>query len=387
MDFNNEEEDLTQLKFDDMDLKEDLLRGIYSHGFENPSSIQQRGIVPVSNGRDVIGQAQSGTGKTATFAIGSLNKIDPKLQELQCIVLSPTHELAEQTYMVYKSLSTYMNLNIALVIGGSNLKDCIELLLTKPQIVIGTPGRIIDLIISRNIQKTDSINIIVIDEADEMLSHGFQNQIKTMITSIPKEAQICLFSATMPNEMLELTEQFIAKPYSILVKNEELTLEGIRQYYIYVDKEQYKYSVLFDLYLTITVTQSIIYCNTRKRVEKLKYDIENDNYTASCIHSDMSGKERSQIMKEFISGSSRLLISTDLLARGIDIQQVSLVINYDLPKNNENYIHRIGRSGRFGRKGVAINFITRNDINQLHSIEKFYNTKIEELPADIQNLF
>ena len=384
---DNNEEDLTKLNFDHMDLKENLLRGVYSHGFECPSSIQQKGIVPVSKGLDVIGQAQSGTGKTATFAIGSLNKMDEKLHELQCVVLSPTHELAEQTYRVYKSLSAYMKLNIALVIGGSNLKDCIEMLLSKPQIVIGTPGRIIDLLISRSIQKMNNVNIVVIDEADEMLSHGFQNQIKTMITSVPKEAQICLFSATMPNEMLELTEQFIPRPHKILVKNEELTLEGIRQYYIYVDKEPYKYSVLYDLYNTITVTQSIIYCNTRKKVEKLKQDIENDDYTASCIHSDMSGKERSRIMKEFISGSSRLLISTDLLARGIDIQQVSLVINYDLPKNNENYIHRIGRSGRFGRKGIAINFITRFDINQLHSIEQYYNTQIEEMPADIQNLF
>lgn len=383
----NNKEDLTELKFDDMGLKEELLRGVYSHGFEAPSSIQQKGIVAVAKGLDVIGQAQSGTGKTATFAIGSLNKIDPGLQELQCVVLSPTHELAEQTHRVYKSLSSYMKLNIALVIGGSNLKDCIEMLLSKPQIIIGTPGRIIDLLISRNIQKTNHINIIVIDEADEMLSHGFQNQIKTMITSIPKEAQVCLFSATMPNEMLELTEQFIPNPYRILVKNEELTLEGIRQYYIYVDKENFKYSVLYDLYNTITVTQSIIYCNTRKKVEQLKQDIEKDDYSASCIHSDMTGKERSRIMSEFISGSSRLLISTDLLARGIDIQQVSLVINYDLPKNNENYIHRIGRSGRFGRKGIAINFITRFDINQLHAIEKYYNTQIEEMPADIQNLF
>ena len=383
----NNKEDFTKLKFDDMELKEELLRGVYSHGFESPSSIQQKGIVAVSKGVDVIGQAQSGTGKTATFAIGSLNKIDPKLQELQCVVLSPTHELAEQTYRVYNSLSSYMKLNIALVIGGSNLKDCIEMLLSKPQIVIGTPGRIIDLLINRNIQKTNNINIIVIDEADEMLSHGFQNQIKTMITSIPKNAQVCLFSATMPNEMLELTEQFIPNPYRILVKNEELTLEGIRQYYIYVDKENFKYSVLYDLYNTITVTQSIIYCNTRKKVEQLKQDIEKDDYSASCIHSDMTGKERSRIMSEFISGSSRLLISTDLLARGIDIQQVSLVINYDLPKNNENYIHRIGRSGRFGRKGIAINFITRFDINQLHAIEQYYNTQIEEMPADIQNLF
>lgn len=381
------EDDFSETKFDLMGLNDTLLRGIYSHGFETPSTIQQKGIVPVSKGLDVIGQAQSGTGKTATFAIGSLNKIDPKLNELQCIVLSPTHELAEQTYNVYNSLSIYMNLNIALVIGGSNLKDCIEMLLTKPQIVIGTPGRVIDLIISRRIQKTDNVHIVIVDEADEMLSHGFQNQIKTMITNVPSKSQICLFSATMPNEMLELTEQFIPKPYRILVKNEELTLEGIKQYYIYVDKEPYKYSVLHDLYNTITITQSIIYCNTRKRVEKLKQDIENDDYTASCIHSDMTGKERSNIMKEFISGSSRLLISTDLLARGIDIQQVSLVINYDLPKNKENYIHRIGRSGRFGRKGVAINFITRFDISHLHDIEKYYNTQIEEMPADIENLF
>jgi len=381
-----ENEDLTRLTFDDMDLKENILRGIYSHGFETPSSIQQKGILPVARGLDVIGQAQSGTGKTATFAIGVLERIDESNKNLQALIVSPTHELASQTYKVFKSISNYSEINTSLVIGGISIKDNIEDLLTKPQVVIGTPGRMLDLIFNRNILNFNTIKILVVDEADEMLSHGFQDQIKNLILKLNKECQICLFSATMPSEMLELTNNFINNPHKILVNTEELTLEGIKQFYVYVDKEAIKYSVLNDLYNTITVTQSIIYCNTKKKVEKLKEDIDKDGYNASCIHSEMKGCERKEIMDEFIRGSSRVLISTDLLSRGIDIQQVSLVINYDLPKNIESYIHRIGRSGRFGRKGVAINLITRFDIQQLHEIEKFYSTQISELPENIKDI-
>lgn len=375
-----------QDKFDNMNLDDSLLRGIYAYGYEFPSTIQQKAIIPVSLGKDIIAQAQSGTGKTATFTIGTLQRINPELKELQSLVLAPTHELAHQIFHVFKSLSHYMPIKLSLIMGGSSIKDNIEELLSKPHIVIGTPGRILDLIINREILTINNLKSIVVDEADEMLSHGFKNQLKHIIEHIPKQSQICLFSATMPQEMLELTNHFIVKPLRILVKNEELTLEGIRQFYIYVDKESHKYDVLADLYNTITITQSIIYCNTRKRVEKLKQDIEQDGYNASCIHSDMKGSERHEIMKDFISGSSRLLISTDLLARGIDIQQVSVVINYDLSKYMENYIHRIGRSGRFGRKGVAINLITRNDIPRLHDLEKFYNTHIEEMPENIKEL-
>lgn len=381
-----EEETLERMRFDDMELKENILRGIYSHGFETPSNIQQKGILPVARGFDVIGQAQSGTGKTATFAIGTLQRIEEEKKELQAIIVSPTHELAVQTYKVFQSISNYSEINTCLVIGGISIKENIEELLTKPQVVIGTPGRILDLIFNRNILSYHTTKMLVVDEADEMLSHGFQEQIKNLILKLNDKCQICLFSATMPNEMLDLTNHFISNPYKILVNTEELTLEGIKQFYVYVDKESVKYPVLNDLYNTITVTQSIIYCNTKKKVEKLKEDIDKDGYNASCIHSEMQGGERKRIMDEFIRGSSRVLISTDLLSRGIDIQQVSLVINYDLPKNIESYIHRIGRSGRFGRKGVAINLITRFDIQHLHEIEKFYSTQIQELPENIKDI-
>lgn len=384
---DNETIDYFRNTFDDMELKDNLLRGIYSHGFEQPSTIQQKAIVPVYKGLDVIGQAQSGTGKTATFSIGLLQRIEEKSNDLQGLIISPTHELAIQTYNVIKSLSHYLDISICLVIGGINIKENIEQLLAKPHIIIGTPGRILDLLINRSILSMKTIKTIIIDEADEMLSQGFQEQIKTLIHRLTEQCQICLFSATLPNEVLSLSNHFMSKPYEILVKKEELTLEGIRQYYVYVDTESVKYSVLYDLYNTITVTQSIIYCNSKKKVEKLKNDIQNDGYQVSCIHSEMNGNDRKNIMSEFISGSSRVLISTDLLSRGIDIQQVSLVINYDLPKYQESYIHRIGRSGRFGRKGVAINFITRYDIQHMHDIEKYYSTQIEELPSDIQTLF
>ena len=228
--------------------------------------------------------------------------------------------------------------------------------------------------------------IFALDEADEMLSRGFKDQIYDVFKFLPEQVRVALFSATMPLEVLEITSRFMQEPIRILVKKDELTLEGIKQFYIAVEREEWKLDTLCDLYETLTITQAIIYCNTRRKVDWLTDNMTQKDFTVSAMHGDMDQKERDIIMREFRSGSSRVLITTDLLARGIDVQQVSLVINYDLPTNRENYIHRIGRSGRFGRKGVAINFLTSGDVRYMRDIEAFYNTQIEEMPMNVADL-
>jgi len=253
------------------------------------------------------------------------------------------------------------------------------------QVVVGTPGRVGDMI-RRGALSTKYVSVFILDEADEMLSRGFRDQIYDVFQALQSDVQVCLFSATMPEEVLEISTRFMRNPISILVKREQVTLEGIKQFYVAMEREQWKFETLCDLYETLTITQAIIYCNTRRKVDWLTEQMNTKDFTVSSMHGDMSPQDREVIMKEFRSGSSRVLVTTDLLARGIDVQSVSLVINYDLPANRENYIHRIGRSGRFGRKGVAINFVTNEDVRSMREIEAFYNTKIEEMPMDVADL-
>merc|ERR1712227_514260 len=371
--------------FDDMNLKEELLRGIYAYGFEKPSAIQSRAIVPCIKGMDVIAQAQSGTGKTATFSIAILEKIDTGLRECQALILAPTRELAQQIQKVVMSLGDYMGAQCHACIGGTSVRGDMSKLDAGQHIVVGTPGRVFDMI-SRKVLRVNDIKQFVLDEADEMLSRGFKDQIYDVFRNLNQEIQVILLSATMPAEVLEVTTRFMRDPVRILVKKEELTLEGIRQFYISVEREEWKLDTPCDLYETLTITQAVIFCNTRRKVDWLTEKMHQRDFTVSAMHGDMDQKERDVIMREFRSGSSRVLITTDLLARGIDVQQVSLVINYDLPTNRENYIHRIGRGGRFGRKGVAINFVTDEDKRALQDIEKFYNTQIDEMPMNVADL-
>jgi translation initiation factor 4A len=372
--------------FDDMNLKEELLRGIYGFGFEKPSAIQQRAIVPCCTGRDVIAQAQSGTGKTATFTVSVLQRVDPNLKEVQALIMAPTRELAQQIDIVMRALGEYMGINFHVCIGGTNVQDDRLKLEGGVQVVVGTPGRVNDMIVRGHL-KTESIKMFVLDEADEMLSRGFKDQIYEVFKTLPNDVQVVLLSATMPAEVLEVTKKFMRDPIRILIKKEEITLEGIRQFYIAIEKEEWKFDTLCDLYDTVNITQAVIFCNTRRKVEELAENMENRKFTVSFMHGEMEQAERDLIMRQFRSGSSRVLITTDLLARGIDVQQVSVVINYDLPGNRENYIHRIGRSGRFGRKGVAINFVTSNDERTLKDLETYYNTQIEEMPSTIADYF
>jgi translation initiation factor 4A len=371
--------------FDAMDLREDLLRGIYAYGFEKPSAIQQRAIKPMILGRDVIAQAQSGTGKTATFAVGILQQIDPSLRACQALVLAPTRELANQIQQVTVALGDFLAVRTHACVGGTAVRDDIRALQQGAQIVVGTPGRVFDMI-NRRALKLDDVQMFALDEADEMLSAGFKDQIYEIFKFLPQDVRVALFSATMPLEILELTGRFMQDPIRILVKRDELTLEGIKQYYVAVEREDFKFDTLCDLYDTLTITQAIIYCNTRRKVDWLTDRMTEMDFTVSAMHGDMDQRERDVIMREFRSGSSRVLITTDLLARGIDVQQVSLVLNFDIPVNRENYIHRIGRSGRFGRKGVAVNFLTQSDVRYLRDIEQFYNTQIEEMPENIAKL-
>jgi len=371
--------------FDDLNINENILRGVYSYGFEKPSTIQQRSIPEIIKGYDIISQAQSGTGKTGAYVIGLLNKIDPSIKKTECLILLPTHELVNQVYDVMTEISKYMNINILKLIGGTNISECIQNLSLKPEILIGTPGRVLDMIQRGHIVSSD-LKILVLDEADEILSYGFKDTIYNIIISISKKCQICLFSATLPDDILDLTQKFMNNPQKILVKNEELTLEGIQQFYVKVKDNNWKYDIITDLYDVINVNQCIIYINSKIKINEIYQRFLEDNFPVSYISGDRSSEDRKKIMEEFRSGKIRILLSTDLLSRGIDIQQLSLVINFDLPREKETYIHRIGRSGRYGRKGIAINLINDKEVQDLKNIEEFYNSKINELPENIKEL-
>lgn len=326
-----------------------------------------------------------GTGKTATFSIAILEKIVTTINECQALILAPTRELATQIQKVVLALGDFMKTECHACIGGTNVREDMRNLEMGVHVVVGTPGRVFDMI-QRKVLKTKNIKMFVLDEADEMLSRGFKDQIHDVFKTLPNDVQVILLSATMPIDVLDVSKYFMRDPVRILVKREELTLEGIKQFFVYVEKEEWKLGTLCDLYDTLSIAQAVIFCNTRRKVEYLTEEMMLKNFTVSAMHGEMDQNERDSIMKQFRSGSSRVLITTDLLARGIDVQQVSLVINYDLPNNRENYIHRIGRGGRFGRKGVAINFVTEEDKRTLLDIETFCNTKIDEMPVNVADL-
>eukprot|EP00657_Telonema_sp_P-1_P011357 TRINITY_DN640_c0_g1_i2.p1 TRINITY_DN640_c0_g1~~TRINITY_DN640_c0_g1_i2.p1 ORF type:complete len:370 (-),score=128.23 TRINITY_DN640_c0_g1_i2:350-1459(-) len=368
-----------------MPINQDILRGIYAYGFEKPSAIQARAIAPMTQGRDMIAQAQSGTGKTATFTIGLLQLLDLTRNSPQAVVLAPTKELARQHEKVIASIGDHLAVRTSLTIGGTRT-DFNEL--KQSHVLVGTPGRVLDLLSKTNIAA--GIKLLVLDEADEMLSAGFEEQMYNIFQALPTDMQVCLFSATMPDEIVALSERFM-KPdrLHILVKAEQVTLDGIKQFYVDCGRDEFKLDVLKDLYETLTVSQSVIFVNSRRQCQWLYDQLEMADFTVSCIHGDMDDADRNAKMNEFRSGASRVLLATNVLARGIDVHQVSLVVNYDLPRGEEgreSYVHRIGRGGRFGRKGVAINFVTQDDVATLLGIEKFWSCQIDEMPMNIADL-
>eukprot|EP01069_Polyplicarium_translucidae_P013263 Polyplicarium_translucidae@DN860_c0_g1_i1.p1 len=371
--------------FDEMELKPDLLRGVYAYGFQRPSAVQQRAIVPIFKGRDVIVQSQSGTGKTCVFCLGALQIVSPIERDAQVLILSPTRELAEQSQKVCLALGEYLSVQVHCCIGQRRLADDIKAFEAGIHIVSGTPGRVFHMISERHFS-TRSVKMLVLDEADEMLYRGFKEQVYDIYRFLPPTIQVVLVSATMPHEILEMTSKFMTNPFRVLVKRDELTLDGIKQFFVAVEMEQWKFDTLSDLYDTLTITQAVIFCNTKAKVEWLASKMQDANFTVCKLHGDMPQSERDEIMRQFRKGDKRVLIATDVWGRGLDVQAVSLVINYDLPNNRELYIHRIGRSGRFGRKGVAINFVKDHDIRILRDIEQFYSTQIDEMPMNVADL-
>ena len=370
--------------FDDFDLKDNLLRGIYSHGFENPSDIQVKALPIINSKKDLLAQAQSGTGKTGAFSIGALNLVDENLKKTQILILNPTYELVNQNYDVIKALSQYMDINVMKVVGKTSIQECKQELSKEPHIIVGTPGRVLDMI-SKRFLYTNDIKLLIFDEADEMLSFGFQETIYGIIRYISKDTQICLFSATRTDETDELSNRFLNNPESILVEKKNVTLEGIKQYKVLIN-EEWKYDTLIDIYNLLNISQCIIYVNYKNKLMDLYDKLIENKYPVDYIHGEVTKDERENKLLNFKNGKTRILLSTDLLARGIDVQQLNLVINFDLPKSKETYVHRIGRSGRYGRKGVAINLINNREAGYLSELEEHYKITIDELPQNVGDI-
>ena len=381
-------ENITEIKdWDSLNLKDDLLRGIYRYGFEKPTQIQSTSILPIIKKKDVIAQARSGTGKTGSFTIGSLQRIDVAKNTTQALLLAPTHELVKQISLVVSNIGNAMNgLLVKTLVGGTSvMEDSIELRNNPPHIIVGTPGRVYDMIRRKNINM-NSIELFILDEADEMLSKGFKEQIYDIFKNFNNDVQVAIFSATMPEDVLTLTHKFMRDPVKIILKPEELTLECIQQYFVALPGDNDKFETLKDLFSLLQISQCIIYVNTIKRVNDLYEAMKKEGFPVCHIHSSMDKTERDKTFQQFRTGSSRVLISSGITARGIDIQQVSVVINFDITRDVHTYLHAIGRSGRYGRKGLAINFVTKQDLDQMRKIERYYGISIKELPKDVKSL-
>jgi superfamily II DNA/RNA helicase len=311
-----------------------------------------------------------------------LQYIDESIQETQVIILSPTRELASQTNNVITTIGKMMNIKTSLTTGTNSVNDNIKELENKPHIIVGCPGRLNDML-RRNKVNVKKLKLLILDEADEMLSVGFKDQVYQIFQNLPETITVSLFSATLPTELEDLTNKFMRDPIKILVKNEMLTLEGISQYYIALETDNDKFNTIKDLFGWISSSQAIIYCNSLKRVSDLYSAMIKDEFPVCCIHSGMDKELRNETYNDFKNGKHRVCISSNVTARGIDIQQVSTVINFDIPKCAHTYLHRIGRSGRWGRKGVAINFVTKYDIHIMRGIEQLYETEIKEMTQDV----
>ena len=339
------------------------------------------GIKPILLKRDIIAQAQSGSGKTATFSIGLLQNLDEKQFYTQILILANTRELAQQICGVINKLGYYMPINAIICVGGTPLRQNLADLQNNPHVVVGTPGRVLHLITKKflNIQL---LKMMVFDEADDLLSFGFFDTIKSILESVPEKAQLCFFSATIGKQLFELTKDVIQNPVKILVKKEELTLKGIKQYYMVATNQENKFELVQKIFKNVNVQQSIIFVQNKEVVQELCKKLQGMEYSVSMIYGTMEQRDRNKTMKLFREGLTRVLVATDLVARGIDVQQVDVVINFNLPVNKENYIHRIGRSGRYGKRGIAINIIVANEIDRMDDIMKYYQTQINQIKPD-----
>ena len=372
--------------FDDMGLPDNLLRGIYGHGFERPSQIQSRGIVPMVQGRDLIAQAQSGTGKTGTFVIGSLSRVNPAIKKPQVLVLVHVRELAQQIEKVAFKIGSAMNVKVLCAVGGNSLRDDIRALEEGAQFIIGTPGRVFDLV-NRNVLDRSEMRVLIMDEADQMLEDLFYKQVMCILEKgFPSTTTVALFSATMPDKVVEVANKILNDPVRILIPPTAVRLEGIQQFYINLDREDHKFECICDLYKHLNITQAVIFCNKRQKAEMLAEKMAAQGYPITCLHGELEKVERARRMEQFISGGTRVMIATDIIARGIDVQQLSLVINYELPTNTENYVHRIGRAGRYGRKGTTINLLLPEEERAMTEISTLYGMVLTQFPDDTSKL-
>ena len=373
-----------ELSFDNLNLQEEILKGVYLYGFKKPSKIQLQGIKALNTSKDCLLQSQSGTGKTATYLLGVLNRFE-KNRDCQGIIITPTRELGEQVFSVANEISKYTEYKIACCIGGTNIKKNISDL-KNANLVIGTLGRIAHM---QSINKINynKIKVLVFDEADNILSFGYSEKINELLNLL-ENSQKCLISATMTKEVFDITKKYLDNPHKVLLKNNQVAVKAILQFYHNVEIEDYKFDTLLDLYNILSTSQTIIFCNTIRKVTWLDEKLNENNFSITTIHGQMDQEERNQIVEDFRNGKTRLLLTTDLLARGIDIPDVSLVINYDLPKSKETYIHRIGRSGRFGKKGVSITLVKmhdHSDVRNLNKLKNQYKIDIKELPHNISD--
>lgn len=372
--------------FDDMSLPMDLLRGIYGNGFERPSAIQSKAIVPMVQGRDILAQAQSGTGKTGTFCIGSLSHVKAEIKKPQVLILVHTHELADQIARVARSISTYMNINVLCAVGGNPLRDDIKMLEDGVHFVVGTPGRVLDLV-NRNVLDRSAMQYLILDEADQMLEDLFYKQVISILErGFPASTKVAMFSATMADKVITVADRILNNPVKILIPPRAVRLEGIQQYYVPIAREDHKFECICDLYKNLNLAQTVIFCNKRSKAEYLSEKMIAQGYPVTCVHGELEKGERSRRIKQFFDGHTRVLVATDLLARGIDCQQLSLVINYELSSNTANYVHRIGRAGRFGRKGVTINLILPEEESIMKEISDHYGMVLKELPMDLSTV-
>eukprot|EP00941_MAST-03F_sp_MAST-3F-sp1_P005188 g5188.t1 len=376
-------EDVTQTKgndFEDYFLKKELLMGIFEKGYEKPSPIQEEAIPIALAGRNILARAKNGTGKTGAFCIPCLERCDTSKQYIQSLILVPTRELALQTSAVVKELGKHMNVQCMVSTGGTSLKDDIMRLYNTVHILVGTPGRILDLA-DKGVADLTRCGQIIMDEADKLLSPEFQPVMEQLVKHCNKQHQILLFSATFPVTVKTFKDRWIPNPYEINLMD-ELTLRGVTQYYAFVEERQ-KVHCLNTLFSKLDVNQSIIFCNSVTRVELLAKRITELGYSCFYIHAKMKQSHRNRVFHEYRQGGTRHLVSTDLFTRGIDIQSVNVVINFDFPKNSETYLHRIGRSGRYGHLGLAINLITYQDRFNLYKIEQELGTEIKPIPGSI----
>lgn len=376
-------EDVTDTKgrdFEDFFLKRELLMGIFEKGFEKPSPIQEEAIPIILQNRNVLARAKNGTGKTAAYIIPCLEKTDTEKKYVQVLILIPTRELALQTSAIVKEIGKHMGIQCMVTTGGTSLKDDIMRLYNTVHIIVATPGRILDLA-SKKVADLSKCRTIIMDEADKLLSPEFQPVLEQIIALCDPNHQICLFSATFPVTVKGFCQKFVPSPYSINLMD-ELTLRGITQFYAYVEERQ-KVHCLNTLFSKLEINQSIIFCNSVNRVELLAKKITELGYSCYYIHAKMQQSNRNRVFHEFRNGATRHLVTSDLFTRGIDIQSVNVVINFDFPKNSETYLHRIGRSGRFGHLGLAVNLITYDDRHALRRVEQELGTEIRAIPPNI----